>query len=95
LKRSSANSTPPTRQAAGQQKVAGQQVSEVSAEPRRGQVIDLMAAFKASLEKRGLAAPTADEAKEKPPLAAVRGAAGSARAHVRPAVERRRAGSKK
>ena len=41
-------------------------MSEVPAEPRRGQVIDLMAAFKASLEKRGVAAPTADEAKEKP-----------------------------
>ncbi len=41
-------------------------MSEVPKEPRRGQVIDLMAAFKASLEKRGVAAPTADEAKEKP-----------------------------
>jgi len=47
-------------------KVAGQQVSEVPAEPQHGQVIDLMAAFKASLEKRGVAAQTADEAKEKP-----------------------------
>jgi hypothetical protein len=47
-------------------KVPGQQVSEVPAEPRRGQVIDLMAAFKASLEHRGVAAPIADEAKEKP-----------------------------
>jgi len=47
-------------------KVAGQQVSEGPAEPQHGQVIDLMAAFKASLEKRGVAAQTADEAKEKP-----------------------------
>jgi hypothetical protein len=47
-------------------KVPGQQVSQVPTEPRRGQVFALMAAFKASLEKRGVAAPTADEAKEKP-----------------------------
>jgi hypothetical protein len=40
-------------------KVPGQQVSQVPTEPRRGQVIALMAAFKASLEKRGIAAPTA------------------------------------
>jgi hypothetical protein len=54
---------------AAQQKVVGQQVNEVPAEPRRrgaGQVINLMAAFKASPEKRGVAAPTAAEAKEKP-----------------------------
>jgi hypothetical protein len=61
------------RQVAAQQKVAGQQVSEVPTEPRRGQVIDLMAAFKASREKRRVAAPIADEAKEKP---AARGGAG-------------------
>ena len=38
---------------AAQQKIAGQQVTEAHEEPRRGQVIDLMAALKASLEKRG------------------------------------------
>jgi len=38
---------------AAQRKVAGQEVTEAAAEPRRGQVIDLMAALKASLEKRG------------------------------------------
>jgi DNA end-binding protein Ku len=37
---------------AAQQKIAGQQVTEAPEEPRRGQVIDLMAALKASLEKR-------------------------------------------
>ncbi len=66
------------------------------AEPWRGQVMDLMAAFKASLEKLGVAAPTADEAKEKP--AARGGARARPEAHTRtahPAVERRRAGSKK
>ena len=40
---------------AAQQKIAGQQVTEAHEEPRRGQVIDLMAALKASLEKRGAA----------------------------------------
>jgi len=53
--------------AAGDRPVKGQQVSEVPTEPRRGQVIDLMAAFKASLEKRGVAAPTADKARRNPP----------------------------
>lgn len=36
-----------------QQKLAGQEVTEVPIGPRHGQVIDLMAALKASLEKRG------------------------------------------
>jgi DNA end-binding protein Ku len=74
---------------AAQKKVAGEQVSEAPAEPRRGQVIDLMAALKASLEKRGkaeaameMAAPS--EAKAKTPARAAR--AGG---------ERRRAGGKK
>src|ERR1700756_452405 len=49
---------------AAQQKVAGQQVTEAHQEPRRGQVIDLMAALKASLEKRGVAgAASAQERK--------------------------------
>jgi len=43
-----------------QQKVAGQQVTEAVPEPRRGQVIDLMAALKASLEKRAAASPAAE-----------------------------------
>jgi DNA end-binding protein Ku len=45
-----------------QQKLAGQQVSEALPEPRRGQVIDLMSALKASLEKRGAALPGQAEA---------------------------------
>jgi len=44
-----------------QQKIAGQQVSEAPAEPRRGQVIDLMSALKASLERRGAAVPEQSE----------------------------------
>ena len=43
-----------------------------------------MAAFKASPEKRGVAAPTADEAGRNPPLAVARGAARSAPAHGTP-----------
>ena len=45
-----------------QQKVAGQQVSEVPPEPRCEQVIDLMSALKASLEKRGAMLPGQAEA---------------------------------
>ena len=41
---------------AAERKMQGQQVTEVPTEARRGQVIDLMAALKASLEKRGTAA---------------------------------------
>ncbi|HXZ87727.1 MAG TPA: Ku protein [Candidatus Binataceae bacterium] len=75
---------------AAQQKVAGQQVSEVAVEPRRGQVIDLMQALKASLEKRGVAAPARAESEEQP-AAAVTGGTRPAR----PAAQRRRAGGKK
>jgi len=79
-------------EALAQQKIAGEQVTEAPAEPRRGQVIDLMAALKASLDKRGI---TAGETGEKP---AVRGGQERdetpARA-ARPATERRRAGGKK
>lgn len=65
--------------AAARQKIEGREVTEVPAEERRGQVIDLMAALKASLEKRGVAA-----AKGK-----AKGRAGRA------ATEKRRAGGKK
>ena len=75
---------------AAQQKVAGQQVSGAPAEPRRGQVIDLMAALKASLDKRGVAAPEAEKA-EQPSESRRRGA----RAHARSGGERRRVGGKK
>jgi DNA end-binding protein Ku len=39
-------------EAAARQKLEGQQVSEVAEQPKQGQVIDLMAALKASLGKR-------------------------------------------
>jgi DNA end-binding protein Ku len=72
-----------------QQKVAGQQVTEAPQEPRRGQVIDLMAALKASLEKRGTAAQTEESegaAEPEKPRAA---------RPARRSSERRRAGGKK
>ncbi|HTQ26389.1 MAG TPA: Ku protein [Candidatus Binataceae bacterium] len=87
---------------AAQQKVAGQQVTEAHEEPRRGQVIDLMAALKASLEKRGAArapeheAEAAGESAEEPAKAT---GTGDAKAHARAprarAGARRRAASKK
>jgi DNA end-binding protein Ku len=73
-----------------QQKVAGQEVTEAPPEPRRGQVIDLMAALKASLEKRGVGPEGATgeasvSESEKPSMS-----------HTpRRASERRRAGGKK
>jgi len=82
------------------QKVEGQEVSEVAPkEPRRGQVIDLMQALKASLEKRGSQAPPAAKAEaeaeeEEKPAAAVAGGGGRRRA-AKPAGTRRRAVSKK
>jgi DNA end-binding protein Ku len=71
-----------------QQKVAGQQVTEAPPEPRRGQVIDLMSALKASLEKRGatLAEPT-----EQPSQAERERSARPPRS----SSERRRAGGRK
>jgi DNA end-binding protein Ku len=71
-----------------QQKVEGQQVTEAPPEPRRGQVIDLMSALKASLEKRGATPP------EEPEAAPQSEAPRSSRQH-RASAERRRAGGRK
>jgi DNA end-binding protein Ku len=71
-----------------QQKVAGQQVSEAPPEPRRGQVIDLMSALKASLEKRGATLPEQAERASKAETTR------SPRA-PRASSERRRAGGRK
>jgi len=71
-----------------QQKVEGQQVTEAPPEPRRGQVIDLMSALKASLEKRGAAMP--ENAESAPKIEAAR----PSRA-PRSSSERRRAGGRK
>jgi DNA end-binding protein Ku len=70
-----------------QQKIAGQQVTEGPSEPRRGQVIDLMSALKASLEKRGATA-----SKEVEP-AKTEGPRPSRAVHT--PSERRRAGGRK
>jgi len=77
---------------AAQRKIAGREVTEATEEPRRGQVIDLMAALKASLEKRAATEPAEQsshrshlEEEESRPQARPR----------RAASERRRAGGKK
>jgi len=77
---------------AAKQKVAGQQVSGTPEQPRRGQVIDLMAALKASLEKRGVAAPETQKAEQ--PSAATAGLKAHARA-ARSGGEHRRAAGRK
>jgi DNA end-binding protein Ku len=67
-------------QEVARQKLAGQEVTEAPSEPRHAQVIDLMAALKASLEKRGKSVPAEEEAGQT-----------SARAASRP---KRRSGAK-
>ena len=80
--------------AAAQQKAEGQEITEAPAEPRRGQVIDLMAALKASLEKRGTSAEA--EAAEEPTAAAVGDEPPRSRTRApRAAATRKRAGAKK
>lgn len=78
---------------AAQRKLDGQEVTEAAPEERRGQVIDLMAALKASLEKRGVAA--AEAATEERQEAV--GDAKASKAHARAARTRepKRAGGKK
>jgi DNA end-binding protein Ku len=75
---------------AAKRKIEGQEVTEAPTEPRRGQVIDLMAALKASLDKRASETPAQGETRE---------AASANRAHPRSrsseASPRRRAGGKK
>ena len=46
---------------AAHKKIEGQEATEAPSEPKRGQVIDLMSALKASLEKRGKSAKAAEE----------------------------------
>ncbi len=70
---------------AAQKKLEGQQVTEAPTEPRHAQVIDLMSALKASLEKRGKS------------VASAKGEAAPQtrrQASTRPRGERRRSGSK-
>jgi DNA end-binding protein Ku len=72
-------------QEAAQKKLEGQQVTEAPTEPRHAQVIDLMSALKASLEKRGKSAASAEGE-----------VAPQTRRHAsaRPRGERRRSGGK-
>jgi DNA end-binding protein Ku len=80
---------------AAQQKAAGQEISEVPTEPRRGQVIDLMAALKASLEKRGAAPEDAKQAAQGDRDEQKSAAAGGHARAARGSGERKRAGGKK
>jgi DNA end-binding protein Ku len=75
---------------AAQRKVAGQEVTEPTTEPKRGQVIDLMAALKASLEKRGTETEAPPETKQK----AVAGERAHSRVHSSGGAGRRRAAKK-
>ena len=77
-----------------QQKADGQEITEAPAEPRRGQVIDLMAALKASLEKRG-ASTEVEDAELAPAIAAAGGEAVRSQSRAPRAVSRKRAGGKK
>lgn len=80
---------------AAQQKIAGQQVSEAKTEPRRGQVIDLMAALKASLEKRASPAPASEEKQEEAQAAEELPRAHAQARGRRASSSRQRAGGKK
>jgi DNA end-binding protein Ku len=81
---------------AAHKKIEGEEVAEAPKEPKRGQVIDLMAALKASLEKGGAGAK---EAEEPAPEAEEEKIAVNARPKTRRAAPassgRRRAASKK
>lgn len=77
---------------AAEQKIQGEEVTAAPPEAHRAQVIDLMSALKASLEKRGAAAkPSGVEAE--PPEAPAKSQAGGRAGRV--PGERRRAGAKK
>jgi hypothetical protein len=69
----------------------GQEVTEAPTEDRSGKVIDLMAALKASLEKRGVSLEEAE------PATAARSESKTEKAHGRGdrTTERKRAGGKK
>ena len=77
---------------AAEKKIQGEQITEAAPEARKAQVIDLMSALKASLEKRGGAKPAAaEQARSEEAPAKSRSAT---RAH-RAGRERRSAGGKK
>jgi DNA end-binding protein Ku len=81
---------------AAHKKIDGQEVAETPSEPKRGQVIDLMAALKASLEKRGAGAnATEAEAPEAEEEKVAVNARPKTRRAAPAATGRRRAASKK
>lgn len=79
---------------AAQRKLEGQEVTEAPTEERKGKVIDLMSALKASLEKRGVAAAEKGEPAERH-AAAAEGKAAKGHARTPRSTERKRAGGKK
>jgi DNA end-binding protein Ku len=81
---------------AAEKKIQGEQITEAAPEARRAQVIDLMGALKASLEKRGAAKPAAEAGEASEARAAETSAKRrSAERTSRATRERRSAGSKK
>jgi DNA end-binding protein Ku len=83
---------------AANRKQEGQEVTEAPPEERKGKVIDLMAALKASLEKRGVASQDREEKEGEP--AERKAAAGASKASSKSSprartTERKRAGGKK
>jgi DNA end-binding protein Ku len=77
---------------AAQRKLEGQEVTEAPTEERKGKVIDLMSALKASLEKRGMSAE--HEPAEREASSAEHKSAKSRSRSTR-TTERKRAGAKK
>jgi DNA end-binding protein Ku len=83
---------------AAHKKMEGEEIAETPSAPKRGQVIDLMAALRASLEKRGGGAKTAAEEEEAAPVEEEKVAVNSrpkARRAASASTGRRRAASKK
>jgi DNA end-binding protein Ku len=80
---------------AAHKKIEGQEVAEAPSEPKRGQVIDLMAALKASLEKRGGAKAAEEEAPEAEEEKIAVNARPKTRRAATAATGRRRSASKK
>ena len=78
---------------AAQRKLEGQEVTEAPTEARSGKVIDLMAALKASLEKRGVSIEQAGPAQRK--ADEPEGKLTKAHARADRATERKRASGKK
>jgi DNA end-binding protein Ku len=80
---------------AAQRKVEGREVTEAAPEVRKAQVIDLMAALKASLDKRAASAGSPSSESRAEAAAAQAKGKSAARAASRATPERRRAGAKK